>query len=65
MFASADRIVAVQGVAGAGKSTVLEPAARLLKEGGRKVIGLAVQNTLVRMLERETGIEPATFSLGS
>ena len=62
MFASTDRIVAVQGVAGAGKSTVLEPAARLMEESGRKVIGLAVQNTLVRMLERETGIEAMTVT---
>ena len=62
MFASNDRIVAVQGVAGAGKSTVLEPAARLMEESGRKVIGLAVQNTLVRMLERQTGVEAMTIT---
>ena len=62
MFVSTDRFVAVQGVAGAGKSTVLEPAARLMGESGRKVIGLAVQNTLVRMLERETGIEAMTVT---
>lgn len=60
MFASRDRIVAIQGVAGAGKSSVLAPAALLFEAEGRKVMGLAVQNTLVRMLERETGIPSMT-----
>ena len=62
MFASKDRIVAIQGVAGAGKSSVLAPAARLFEAQGHKVIGLAVQNTLVRMLERETGIPSMTVA---
>ncbi|HHY50879.1 MAG TPA: conjugative relaxase, partial [Alphaproteobacteria bacterium] len=62
MFGSTDRIVAIQGVAGAGKSSVLAPAARLFEAQGRKVIGLAVQNTLVRMLERETGVPSMTVA---
>lgn len=62
MFASKDRIVAIQGVAGAGKSSILAPAARLFEAQGHKVIGLAVQNTLVRMLERETGIPSMTVA---
>lgn len=62
MFASTDRIVAIQGVAGAGKSSVLAPAARLFEAQGHKVIGLAVQNTLVRMLERDTGIPSMTVA---
>jgi conjugative relaxase-like TrwC/TraI family protein len=62
MFASTDRVVAIQGVAGAGKSSVLAPAARLFEAQGRKVIGLAVQNTLVRMLERETGVPSMTVA---
>ena len=57
LLASTNRIVAIQGVAGAGKSTVLKPIAEILRAEGRKVTGLAVQNTLVQMLERETGIE--------
>ena len=56
LLASTNRIVAIQGVAGAGKSTVLKPVAEILRAEGRKVTGLAVQNTLVQMLERETGI---------
>ena len=56
LLASHNRIVAIQGVAGAGKSTVLKPVADILREEGRSVLGLAVQNTLVQMLERDTGI---------
>jgi len=62
MFASRDRIVAIQGVAGAGKSSVLAPVARLFEAQGHKVIGLAVQNTLVHMLERDTGIPSMTVA---
>ncbi|CAH0496008.1 MobF family relaxase [Novosphingobium sp. CECT 9465] len=62
LLGSANRIVAIQGVAGAGKSTVLKPVAEILREEGRAVLGLAVQNTLVRMLERETGIPSMTVA---
>ena len=55
MFASSDRTIAIQGIAGAGKSSLLAPAARLFEAQGRKVMGLAIQNTLVRQLERDTG----------
>lgn len=62
LLSSTDRIIAVQGVAGAGKSSMLAPAARLIEERGQKVLGLAVQNTLVQMLERETGIRSMTVA---
>lgn len=62
MFASTDRTLAIQGIAGAGKSSMLTPAARLFEAQGRKVMGLAVQNTLVRQLERETGIASMTIA---
>ncbi len=62
LLASHNRIVAIQGVAGAGKSTVLRPVADLLREEGKAALGLAVQNTLVQMLERETGIPSMTVS---
>lgn len=62
LLSSTDRIIAVQGVAGAGKSSMLAPAAKLIKESGQEVLGLAVQNTLVQMLERETGIESMTVA---
>ena len=62
LLGSNNRIVAVQGVAGAGKSTMLRPAADILREEGRQVLGLAVQNTLVQMLERDTGIASMTVA---
>lgn len=61
ILSSTNRIVAVQGVAGAGKSSLLRPTAQILAENGKRVIGLGVQNTLVRMLERETGIPSMTL----
>ncbi|PKB25306.1 conjugative relaxase-like TrwC/TraI family protein [Novosphingobium kunmingense] len=62
LLGSHNRIVAIQGVAGAGKTTVLKPVADILAEQGRAVLGLAVQNTLVQMLERDTGIPSMTVS---
>lgn len=62
LLSSNNRIVAIQGIAGAGKSTVLKPVAEILRNEGRDVLGLAVQNTLVQMLERETGITSMTVA---
>lgn len=62
ILSSHNRIVAIQGIAGAGKSTVLKPVADILREEGREVLGLAVQNTLVQMLERDTGIPSMTVA---
>lgn len=62
ILSSTDRTIAVQGVAGAGKSSVLKPVAEVLREGGHQVLGLAVQNTLVQMLERDTGISSQTLA---
>jgi conjugative relaxase-like TrwC/TraI family protein len=62
IMSSSNRILAVQGIAGAGKSSLLKPVAQLLGENGKTVLGLAVQNTLVQMLERDTGIESMTLA---
>ncbi|MXO91075.1 MobF family relaxase [Pontixanthobacter aquaemixtae] len=62
VLSSRDRIVAIQGVAGAGKSSVMKPVAQLVREEGKQVMGLAVQNTLVQMLERDTGIDSMTIA---
>ena len=62
ILSSHNRTVAVQGVAGAGKSSLLKPVSELLREEGKKVLGLAVQNTLVQMLERDTGISSMTLA---
>jgi ATP-dependent exoDNAse (exonuclease V) alpha subunit len=61
ILSSTNRVVAVQGAAGAGKSSVLRPLNQLLEEQGKRVVGLGVQNTLVRMLERDTGIASMTL----
>ncbi|MEO6716028.1 MAG: MobF family relaxase, partial [Novosphingobium sp.] len=62
ILGSIDRIIAIQGVAGAGKSTLLRPVAELLRREGIKVVGLAVQNTLVQLLEGETRIPSMTVA---
>ncbi|WP_431471251.1 MobF family relaxase [Sphingosinithalassobacter sp. LHW66-3] len=62
ILSSPDRTIAIQGVAGAGKSSVLKPVAEVLREEGHPVIGLAVQNTLVQMLEHDTGIRSQTLA---
>ena len=62
ILSSHNRIIAIQGIAGAGKSTVLKPVADILREERRAVLGLAVQNTLVQMLERDTGISSMTVA---
>ncbi len=62
ILGSHNRIIAVQGIAGAGKSTLLKPVADILREEGRHVLGLAVQNTLVQMLVRDTGIPSMTVA---
>jgi conjugative relaxase-like TrwC/TraI family protein len=62
ILTSKNRMIAVQGIAGAGKSSVLKPVAEVLREEGHPVIGLAIQNTLVQMLERDTGIGSQTLA---
>ena len=62
ILASSDRTVAVQGVAGAGKSTMLAPVAKVLAEEGRRVIGLGFQNKMVRDLQEGTGVPSQTIA---
>jgi len=57
-----DRVVVIQGVAGAGKTTMIDAIANVAKEEGREVLGLAFANTMVAMLREETGIEAQTVS---
>ncbi len=61
-LSSSDRIVAVQGVAGAGKSTMIASVARVAEAEGRKVLGLAFQNKMVGDLREGAGIEAQTVS---
>lgn len=47
IVSTTDRVVAVQGIAGAGKSTMLQAVARVVEAEGKSVLGLAFQNKMV------------------
>lgn len=61
-LSTSDRIVVVQGVAGAGKTTMIETMAGVAQEEGREVLGLAFANKMVAMLRDEAKIEAQTVS---
>src|SRR3546814_19852410 len=68
ILSSADRTVSVQGVAGAGKSTMLQAVARVAEAEGRTITGLAFQNKMVADLAEGAGIQApkiASFVLRS
>jgi len=69
IVSSRDRIVAVQGIAGSGKSTMLQAVvdvaqsiASVAKAEGRNVMGLAFQNKMVRDLEEGAGVKSQTIA---
>ena len=62
IVSGSDRYVVVQGVAGAGKSTMLQAVASVATHENRKVLGLAFQNKMVAdmregMVPRELTVE--------
>lgn len=57
-----DRVVVIQGVAGAGKTTLIAALAEAARSEGKQVLGLAQANTMVAMLKDEAGIEAQTVS---
>ena len=59
---SRDRVVVIQGVAGAGKTTLIAAMAQALAEDGKQVLGLAQANKMVEMLKDEAGIPAQTLS---
>lgn len=61
ILSSTDRYVVLQGIPGAGKTTMLKVVAAVLSEEGYQVIGLGHQNRLVRMLEEDTAIRSYTI----
>jgi len=61
-LAGKDLIAAVQGVAGAGKSTMLASLARVAEGEGKEVVGLAFQNKMVGDLADGAGIKAQTVS---
>ena len=62
ILSSADRTVSVQGVAGAGKSTMLQAVARVAEAEGRSITGLAFQNKMVADLAEGAGIKAQTIA---
>ena len=62
IMASEDRTVTIQGVAGAGKSTMLQAVARVAESEGRDVFGLAFQNKMVADLAEGAGIKSQTIA---
>ncbi len=59
ILGSRDRVVGVQGHAGAGKTTMLRRAVSCL--GERRVLGLAPSSSAARTLSRETGLACRTL----
>ena len=62
IVSSTDRIVAVQGVAGAGKSTMLSAVAKVLEAERRPALALAFQNKMVADLAESTGLKAQTIA---
>lgn len=62
IVSSADRTVLVQGIAGAGKSTMLSAVARVAEAEGRDVMGLAFQNKMVADMAEGAGIKSQTIA---
>src|SRR3546814_11509595 len=62
ILSSADRTVSVQGVAGAGKSTMLQAVARVAEAEGRTITGLAFQNKMVADVAEGAGITAQTIA---
>jgi conjugative relaxase-like TrwC/TraI family protein len=62
IISSADRIIAVQGLAGAGKSTMLAAVANVLDFEKKPALGLAFQNKMVADLAEGTGLETMTIA---
>lgn len=61
-LSSADRVVVIQGVAGAGKTSLIATLGGVAQAEGKRMLGLAQANTMVAMLRDEAGIEAQTLS---
>ena len=62
-LSSDDRTVVIQGVAGAGKTTLISAIASVAKEEGRDVIGLAFTNKMVNDLRNDTELRKPSGEL--
>lgn len=62
ILSSSDAVVTIQGDAGTGKTTMLQPTVQIAKEEGRPVLGLAIANKVVNDLAKENNIEAQTIA---
>jgi len=62
ILAARDRVIAVQGGAGVGKSTMLRPVVAVARERGMRLVGLAVQHSVARRLGADTGMATRTIA---
>ncbi|MDO6414360.1 MobF family relaxase [Sphingomonas sp. BIUV-7] len=60
VLSTRDRVIAIQGVAGAGKSTALLPLRDVLKEEGKSLVVMSFMNELVQGA-KDAGIEARTI----
>ncbi len=63
VLTSADRFVAVQGLAGSGKTTMLRALRELAQEQGYTVRGMAPTGAATKVLAREAGIASDTVAM--
>ncbi|PKN02219.1 MAG: hypothetical protein CVU77_00010 [Elusimicrobia bacterium HGW-Elusimicrobia-1] len=61
ILSSRERLVVVQGDAGAGKTTTLKAVADIYKSEGFEVIGLCMQGVAAQKLKQETGLPSFTL----
>ena len=61
ILSAEDRVIGVQGYAGAGKTTMLDRARVLAEKKGYRMIGLAPSASAVQTLASEAGIESETL----
>lgn len=61
-LSTTDRIAVIQGVAGAGKTTLIQSIKDLAAEQGRETVGLAFANKMVSALRSEADIKAQTVS---
>ncbi|MGF7156192.1 MobF family relaxase [Novosphingobium gossypii] len=61
-LSTTDRIAVIQGVAGAGKTTLVRSLRDLAAEQGRETVGLAFANKMVATLRNEADIKAQTVS---
>ncbi len=62
-LASEDRYVAVQGLAGTGKTTMVKALREIVQENGYTVRGMAPTGAASKVLARETGVATDTVSM--